>query len=302
MSAPFSIRPDFEPGRLCSLWDLMIKFDVRLMIVRMSHLERFEKELRGHMPPEDRPLEPQMKARGMPMWESDEEPAFATEAGRQWIWAYVRPMQDELAPLGLAASQLRILHILSHADRWSRKQLADGFAALRWTIEQELNEKFFLFLTTEEAKLFNNAEPCGPKVAAAFPSANNELKEAAECIAINKGTAAVFHCMRAVEIGIKALASDVGKTYDVQQWNVILNEIEAEIGNMRRNGIPGLSKQQKDEKLEFLSRAATQIGYFKDGWRNYATHNKRAYDVNEATSVYDHVGAFMAILSERLCE
>jgi hypothetical protein len=96
--------------------------------------------------------------------------------------------------------------------------------------------------------------------------------------------------MRAVESGIKALAGDVGKTYDVQQWNVILNEIEAEIGNMRRTGIPGLSKQQKDDKLEFSSRAAAQIGYFKDGWRNYTNHNKRAYDVNEATSVFDHVG------------
>jgi len=108
--------------------------------------------------------------------------------------------------------------------------------------------------------------------------------------------------MRAVESGIKALAGEVGKTYDVQQWNVILNEIESEIGNMRKRGVPGLSKQQKDEKLEFLSRAAAQIGYFKDGWRNYANHNKRLYDTNESTSVYDHVGAFMSILSEHLCE
>jgi hypothetical protein len=292
----------FEAGGFWSVWDLMIKFDVRLLIVRLNHLERFEKELRGHMPPEDRPKEPQMKAMGMPMWGSDDNSAFTTDVGRKWIWACIGPMQDELAPLRLVASQLAILHIWNHADRWTRKQLADGFAALRWTIAQELHERFFLFLTTEEAKLFDNAEPCGPHVATAFPSANNELKEAAQCIAINKGTAAVFYCMRAVESGIKALAVEVGKPYIVQQWNVILNEIESEIVNMRKNGIPGLSKQQKDEKLEFLSRAAAQIGYFKDGWRNYASHNKRCYDTNEATSVYDHVGTFMAILSERLCE
>ena len=108
--------------------------------------------------------------------------------------------------------------------------------------------------------------------------------------------------MRAVENGISALASEVGKTFDVQQWNVILNEIESEIGKMRRNGIPGLSKVLKDNKLEFLSRAAAQIGYFKDGWRNYVSHNRRPYDVNEARGIYEHVGAFMGILSERLSE
>jgi hypothetical protein len=71
---------------------------------------------------------------------------------------------------------------------------------------------------------------------------------------------------------------------------------------MRKNGIPGLTKEQKDTKLEFLSRAATQIGYFKDGWRNYVSHNKKPYDVNEAKSAYEHVGAFMRVLSEKLSE
>ena len=60
-----------------------------------------------------------------------------------------------------------------------------------------------------------------------------------------------FSLYESGERGIKALAGDVSKTYDVQQWNVIPNEMEAEIGNMRKSGIPGLSKQQKDEKLEF---------------------------------------------------
>ena len=173
---------------------------------------------------------------------------------------------------------------------------------MRWKIEQELNGKLFLFLDKGDAELFECDAPFGATVATAFPSANRELKEAAHCIALDKGTASVFYAMRAVESGIGALATEVGKTFVVQQWNVILNEIESEIGKMRRNGIPGISKELKDAKLEFLSRAATQIGYFKDGWRNYVSHNKRPYDVNEARGIYEHVGAFVAILSERLSE
>jgi hypothetical protein len=218
------------------------------------------------------------------------------------IWGYIGPLRDELAPLGLSAAQLQIQHVWNHVDRWTRRQLADGLTTLRWTIEQELNDKLFLFLDKKEAELFESAEPFGSKVTSAFPSANRELQEAAKCIALDKGTASVFHSMRAVESGIRSLANEVGKTFDVQQWNVILNEIESEIGKMRRNGIPGLSKQDKDEKLQFLSRAAAQIGYFKDGWRNYVSHNKRPYDVKEAIGIYEHVGAFMSVLSERLSE
>ena len=180
--------------------------------------------------------------------------------------------------------------------------MADGLGSLRWKIEQELNEKFFLFLDKDDARLFQNIEPFGRRLAEAFPSVNLELQDAAKCIALDKGTASVFHSMRAVESGIKVLAKEVGKTFGIQQWNVILNEIESEIAKMRRNGISGMSKEQKDAKLEFLSRAAAQIGYFKDGWRNYVSHNKRPYDAGEAKSIYEHVGAFINVLSEQLSE
>ncbi len=183
------------PRGLWGLWVFVIKYDVRLLIVRMAHLERFEKELRGHMPMEEKPLEPQMAASGVPMWTSDAPDAFTTESGRKWIWAHIGPMRDELAPLGLSASQLEIQYIWNHADRWTRKQLAAGFAALRWTIEQELNEKFFVFLDKGGAELFECDAPFGSKVAAAFPSANRELKEAAQCIALDKGTASVFYAI-----------------------------------------------------------------------------------------------------------
>jgi hypothetical protein len=75
-----------------SLWDLMIKFDVRLLIVRLNHIEQFEKELRGHMRPEERPMEPQMRAFGEPMWASDSPAAFTTDSGRKWIWATIGPL------------------------------------------------------------------------------------------------------------------------------------------------------------------------------------------------------------------
>ncbi len=166
MTAP--LGKDKQSQRLWSLWDLMIKFDVRTLIVRLHHIERFEKELRGHMRPEEKPMEPQLKAFGEPMWTGDNPEAFTTTSGRTWIWATIGPLIDELKPLGLAACQLEIQHIWNHADRWTRAQLADGFKGLRWKIQEELNEKFFLFLDKQEAELFDCEAPFGTRMAQAF--------------------------------------------------------------------------------------------------------------------------------------
>jgi hypothetical protein len=103
--ATMSSAGGLAPGDLWRLWDFMIKFDVRLLIVRMAHLEQFEKELRGHMPAEERPAEPQMAAVGLPMWTSNDPSAFTTKQGRTVIWGYIGPLRDELAPLDLSAGR-----------------------------------------------------------------------------------------------------------------------------------------------------------------------------------------------------
>jgi hypothetical protein len=84
-------------GRLWSLWEIMVKFDVRVLIVRLGHVERFEKELRGHMRVLDGALEPQMMGFGRPMWTSDDPNALATQDGQGWIIATIGPMVDEIS-------------------------------------------------------------------------------------------------------------------------------------------------------------------------------------------------------------
>ena len=53
-------------------------------------------------------------------------------------------------------------------------------------------------------------EPFGDKVATAFPSARFDICEAADCLALERSTAAAFHLMRAVEWGMRALCVDLG--------------------------------------------------------------------------------------------
>ena len=105
--------------------------------------------------------------------------------------------------------------------------------------------------------------------------------------------------MRVLEHGLRALAIELNKTFDVQNWQNIINEMECEIKSRGKSLPKGAAK---NEHLQFLSEAAKEFMYFKDGWRNYVSHARGVYDEHQARSVLEHVRAFMNVLSSRLYE
>jgi len=296
MSVAYGDRP-WSSRRLWSLWEFMEKYDIRLLIFLMRGVEEVEDELlQGRLWGEGDNTPTKGVLAQLSQWTDSNSPnERLNQTGRKRLWeAYLGPLQIHLAPLSLIVGQTEIQTVWNNIHRWTAGELASRLKELRKKIEDELNTRFFFYLTSDEATLYSSENPFEDILASRFPSATKELNEAAQCIALGKGTAAVFHCMRAVESGIHAMAGEVGKTFDIQQWNDILNQIEEVLKGWRKNGITGLSKEDKDAKLEYLSRAALEIGYFKDGWRNYVSHNKRPYDTTEAKSVYDHVSRFIS--------
>lgn len=105
--------------------------------------------------------------------------------------------------------------------------------------------------------------------------------------------------MRVLEHGLRALAADVGKTFSVQNWQNIIDQIESEIRQMGKTLPAG---PEKSDRLQFLSEAAKEFVYFKDGWRNYVSHNRAVYDEHLARSALEHVRSFMTVLAGRLAE
>ena len=63
-----------------------------------------------------------------------------------------------------------------------------------------------LFLDYVEASLYSGRSGVDSEVIAAFPSARDDLAEAAKCLALGRATAVVFHCMRVLEIALRAVA------------------------------------------------------------------------------------------------
>jgi hypothetical protein len=75
-------------------------------------------------------------------------------------------------------------------------------------LESEIKNIVFAFVPEHKRKYITPVKfiPAGIE---AFPNARDELVEAGKSFAFDRYTAAVFHCMRAVEIGMRAMATEL---------------------------------------------------------------------------------------------
>ena len=94
------------------------------------------------------------------------------------------------------------------------------------------------------------------------------------------------------------MAADLTVAVEAESWHTIIERIEAKIDEARQ--LP--RGEPKNQRLQFLSEAAAEFRYFKDGWRNYASHVKINYDDAQAARVMQHVGTFIELLSKQLKE
>jgi hypothetical protein len=100
-----------------------------------------------------------------------------------------------------------------------------------------------------------------------FPSASQDIVAAVDLWALGHSTASVFHFMRVLEHGLRALAADVGKAFDVQNWQNIIDQIESEIRYLRKTMAAGQAKSnvsnfyRRRRKNSLTSRTVGAITY-----------------------------------------
>lgn len=170
-------------------------------------------------------------------------------------------------------------------------------------LRRELKRKVAISLTeADAAELFENVRPFDSEnvsVNDRFPDAVYDIQEAANCKALSRPTACVFHLMRVLEVGLNALATDLGIPWPSRNdWQDVINAIEGKIKELEK----GSGKLPTDwrEKRQFYADSATQFTHFKDGWRNYAMHFHAIYDEAKADIIYRSVREFMRVLATRL--
>jgi hypothetical protein len=160
----------------------------------------------------------------------------------------------------------------------------------------EMEGRTLFVMRPKFAGYYDPASPLfGEPVDAAFPSSAPEIAEAGKCLAVGRWTAAVVHLMRALEPALKALQDAVQVDIPKEQWDQIINQIEAKIKTIRKR-----THGKSDE--QWFSEAAAQFRFLKDAWRNYANHLHERYDEERAEEIFNSVKAFMKHLATRLSE
>jgi hypothetical protein len=176
---------------------------------------------------------------------------------------------------------------------------------LQNAIHIELGNRMFAMIESRKADFLEQKNLFGRQVSEAFPSAAADIKDAGNCLAVDLNTAAVFHLMRVVEHGLRALAVKLGvpipnDELEYEDWNSIINQTYVKVKALT-DSAQG-TKKEKAELREFYNGVMQEFSGFKDVWRNAVMHTRRGYNEKEAAGVFERVRDFMQRLATKVSE
>jgi hypothetical protein len=233
------------------------------------------------------------------------EPVFISARGLAELHGFLSRLKRQCDNLELITSGDRIWRFdrrleekLCHCE-----DIATELNQISNVIDCELDEKTLAYIPSARAAFFEQEALFGDLVRKAFPSAEQHIKDAGNCLASELHTAAVFHLMCVVEIGLRGVAKQLkvktvkkNTPLELGTWEDVIRELESKV-----NGRFPRSKKGQQES-DFYKGLFVEFRAFKDLWRNKVMHVRIEYDSNQAQSAFDHVRDFMQRLVAHISE
>jgi hypothetical protein len=212
----------------------------------------------------------------------------------------LKHVASDLTQIGCPVSSSSAMRLAEEmSESWSSETLDSRMTALSGNISDEMGQHLFFWVPSERAKFYDSTEKTfGEDVANRFASSLSEIRDAGNCYAFGQSTACVFHLMRVMEIGLKALYASLGLPFDRQiSWELILRDWSREEikGNATANAL-------LMAHLDFYQSMRATVSSVKDAWRNPTMHFDRTYSLEEAEEILGAVKAFMRCVSAEIDE
>jgi hypothetical protein len=181
----------------------------------------------------------------------------------------------------------RLLTTLARTN--DAKEIRADIEDLRRRLLDQMDSVFSLALTAQDRQFYEPQSPLfGATVEAKFSNMSEDIAEAGKCLGLNRATAAVFHLMRVMEIGVRRFGDVLGVTLaDDKNWQNILDEINKAIRAL-------------DQKLPLTKKYAAASAHLynvKLASRNEVMHPKQTYTFEEASKVFSATDAFIRDLA-----
>ena len=271
-------------NRLRSLWDMLLTY-ARAFSVVCSSLEFSRVQLAEHLAMQGEEM------RG----------TAALDPGHNIIVTLAETLTSakniisQIPALALLEHQIVRLEARSSQNVAAIYLLAD-IESLEHAIHDQLRNHFYYHVPLEYVPYYVSELPFGEDVFEAFPSAQKNIENAGKCLALGQGTASVFHLMRVMEAGLRALA----KALDVQympSWEAYLTKIEKCIDEPHKNKSSAWKRKEP-----FYREIAGDLSKVKFAWRNPTMHIERDYEPWEAEEIYKAVRTFTQRLATKVRE
>jgi len=178
-----------------------------------------------------------------------------------------------------------------------------GTGHIAVTLRRELAlTKIFCIETNKSAYFELNLGSFSHQFKTAFVSTIFEVDEAGKCYTLGRATACVFHLMRTMEIGIRAVARSLSIPDPIKDaernWGKILEKIKTEIDRRSAAKPPLWNGHDK----VFFSETYASLDAVRVAWRNPTMHVENKYTEDEAEHIFIAVRGFMKKLCSRMDE
>jgi hypothetical protein len=202
--------------------------------------------------------------------------------------ASIRVLRQRIETLGLPMSAKQLGAIADCLDGYApadndelQRLIDDGLARL----SDELALRQCYMLDASVAALYSEERPFGDPAWDRFASARQDVQEAAKCLALDQGTACVFHLMRVLESALQEFGTHVGLTHMEKNWQELINNVNGAIKKLPR------TTESEKAFLGKASEIAAHLQHVKDAWRNDVMHPRASYSPLEARDVWQHAKA-----------
>jgi hypothetical protein len=212
------------------------------------------------------------------------------ESDAEDFLSLLKAIQRECLSLGLISTHEMAKRLLNKAPPEMYAVMFADLDHLDGSLITALEKEAVFRIPPERKDYFEQDDLFGPKVSAAFPSCERDIRKAGSCYALAQEDACVHHLMLVLERGLYALAANVGVvSYQHTNWQPVINQIETQLRSS------SLSPPVRD----FYRQANAQFGFLKEAYRNHSAHTRDdPYDMEKAYSILTHVRSFMQELAK----
>lgn len=206
-------------------------------------------------------------------------------------------MAEQCKALNLQLSLKKIRAAQENIEKLS----SDDIEVISERVYDELQNTLFIHIDHDRARFFNLGDASfGEDVVIACPTAAFEIDEAAKCLALSRPTACVFHLMRTMEIGIKAVAKCLSVPDPTKpsnnNWGQILQKIKA------ATDAKTAANSWQNEDKQFFEEIHATLNTVRSAWRNTTMHVENKYSYEEAENIFATVKFYMQTISKRMDE